>query len=264
MDLPPSPSDPSRPTYLSAKNLPETMQPREKLKKFSAARLTDEELIAVILGSGAPGNNVVDLAKALLIKLEINHVSLADAQYEDFLRLSREHDKQLAGFGEVKCVQLAAAMELARRVNCQIQKERPADYANNPDCVYQILFPLLRELQQEKFWVLALDVKNGLIGQPLEVSVGTIDQAMVHPREVFKLPIRFAAKNLILAHNHPTGDPTPSRQDLDLTRRMIECGELLGIPILDHIVIGSHRGRDDREAYVSLRRDFPRIFKRKD
>ena len=119
--------------------------------------------------------------------------------------------------------------------------------------VYRLLAPLCKESAQESFFVILLNTKSNVIGTPTEVTRGLLDACPVHPREVFRQAVAASAAAVILAHNHPSGDPTPSREDIEVTRRLIDAGQILGIPVFDHVVLGTAGAGDDTAAYVSLR-----------
>ena len=226
--------------------MPAELRPREAFQKIGAKKLSVDQLLAIILRSGLPGTNVVDLARQLLTRFN-GLGGLARAEYGDILQ------KKIPGLGPVKAMELAAALELGNRVAQELAADRDTSTITAPQDIFNLLrFQTLLD-KQEHFWVLLLDVKNKLIVPPEEIAVGTLDFAMVHPRDVFMKAIRFGAARIILAHNHPSGDPKPSRQDVELTNRMVACGELMGIPVIDHIVIG--RKAPNSRGYISLREE---------
>jgi len=238
---------PDRAVYPDAprtvKNLPEEMRPREEFQRRGAEHVPDEILLALLLRSGVPGKNVTELAREILRRFG----GLADLAKADFAELL---GSKIKGLGKVKCMELAAALELGRRA--ARQGPRPDTPAiREPESVYRIVSPLARTLQQEIFWALLLDTKNKLIGQPVETTRGLLDSSPVHPREVFSKAVRYSAASVILAHNHPSGDPTPSKEDIDITRRLIEAARILGIRVVDHLVVG--KPTPSAPGYVSLR-----------
>ena len=222
--------------------LPE-MRPREALMKRGAEHLPDDALLAIVLRSGRRGRNVVELAGDLLHAFG-GLGSLSRATVEEI----RAH--RISGVGEVKAIDIAAAFELGRRAAHQTSGEE-APSVRDPESVVRVLRPLTHKLQQEVFWTLLLDTKNRLIGHPVEVTRGLLDASLVHPREVFATAIKHAAAAVILAHNHPSGDPTPSPEDLRITRQLIDASRILGIRILDHVIVV--RETPDRPSHLSLR-----------
>ena len=151
-------------------------------------------------------------------------------------------------------MELAAALEISRRALTHQQRHDSRDDAcpvREPESVYRLLAPLARGLQQEVFWTVLLNTKNRLIGQPIETTRGLLDTSPVHPREVFAKAVRYSAASVILAHNHPSGDPTPSKEDIDITRRLIEAARILGIRVLDHLIVG--KPSPTSPGFVSLR-----------
>jgi DNA repair protein RadC len=208
-------------------------RPRERLMTHGVTRLTTRELVAVVLGSGTPGRPAAAVAGELIERAGGLHA------------LARAGARELAGVrgvGPARGARLAAAFDLGRRALASTAGERRA-IAGAAD-VFARLCPRVAGLAQEVFLVLALDARNGVL-EEVEVARGCLTGVEVHPREVFRPLIRAAAAAAVVAHNHPSGDPTPSRDDLELTQRLREVGELVGIPVLDHVIIaGDH--------YVSL------------
>lgn len=230
---------------LTVKELPLAMQPREEFQRRGAENVPDEILLALLLRSGMRGKNVTELARELLRRYK----GLADLSKADFEEL---RGLKIKGLGKVKCMELAAALELGRRA--ARHQQLPCENAppiREPESVCRILSPLARNLQQEIFWALLLDVKNRLIGQPIETTRGLLDTSPVHPREVFSKAVRYGAASVILAHNHPSGDPTPSKEDIDITRRLIEAARILGIRVVDHVIVG--KPTPSSPGFVSLR-----------
>ncbi len=201
-------------------------RPREKMVKGGAAALSDAELMALILRSGAGGVTAVDLAKSLLIAFG-GLRQIATRSVQELL-----HHR---GVGETKGAALLAAFELGRRLVAEGPAER--SQIRGPDDVARIYTPLLRDRRQEVFKVLLLDSANHLL-RDVEVSTGILNSALVHPREVFRAAIAEPAASVILLHNHPSGNPEPSTEDLQITRQLVEAGKIMGIPVHDHIVLG--------------------------
>ena len=228
---------------LTVRELLPGLRPREALAQRGAAQLPDDALLAILLRNGRPGRNVVELARDVLQSFD-GVGPLSRASFEEIVA------RGFAGLGRVKAMEIAAAMELGRRAAAQTPAEE-APFVRDPASVLQQLRPLLNDLRQEVFWALLLDTRNRLIGRPQEISRGLLDSSPVHPREVFATAIRHAAAAVILAHNHPSGDPTPSIEDLRVTRQLIEASRILGIRVIDHVIVG--RETDQRPGHLSLR-----------
>jgi DNA repair protein RadC len=223
------------------------MRPRELLLQRGAENVPDEILLAILLRTGLPGKNVTELARELL-RRSGGFEGLAKADFHELRNL------RIKGLGKVKCMELAAALELSRRALAQhsLQDTRHEEQPiREPESVYRLLVPLARGQQQEIFWAVLLNTKNRIIGQPIETTRGLLDSSPVHPREVFSKAVRYSAASVILAHNHPSGDPTPSKEDVDITRRLIEAARILGIRVVDHLIVG--RPTPSSPGYVSLR-----------
>lgn len=233
---------------MTVKELPLAMRPREEFERRGAENVSDEILLAIILRTGTKGRNVTELARALLCRCE-GLANLAEKDYQELLSF------KIKGLGRVKCMELAAALEISRRATQQRQEDerqtRNAPTLRNPESVYRLFAPLASNLQQEVFWVLLLNTKNRPIGQPIETTRGLLDASPVHPREVFSRAIRYSAASVVLAHNHPSGDPTPSSEDIETTRRLMDAARILGLRVIDHLVIG--RASDRSPGFVSLR-----------
>lgn len=149
-------------------------------------------------------------------------------------------------------MELAVALELGRRASLTMHAPVPR-FIKDPQSVSRIMAPLLHNLRQEIFWVIMLDTKSKMIGQPVETTRGLLDSSPTHPREVFKKAIRCNAAAVILVHNHPSGDPTPSREDIEATRRIVESARIIGIPVFDHVVVGTATLTSSDVNFVSLR-----------
>ncbi|HQA07292.1 MAG TPA: DNA repair protein RadC [Syntrophomonadaceae bacterium] len=205
------------------------MRPREKLLRSGEATLSDAELLAILIREGTSGLSALELAQQIL------------AEHGGSLRFLRETSiEELTchpGIGPAKAALLKAAVEIGRRISIDVKQKL---VIKSPDDVKHLLMEDMRFLQQEHFRVLYLDRKGGLIFIE-DVSKGGLHSAIVHPREVFKTAIKRSAASVILVHNHPSGDPNPSTEDIQITRRLIEAGNLIGIEVLDHIIIGEHK-----------------------
>lgn len=201
------------------------MRPREKLLAAGEASLSESELLAIIMGMGTKNLNALDLARSLLASHGgLRH--LKEASLEELIAHR--------GIGPAKGASIKAALELGRRIALTTWEKMPI---KSPDDVKNMVMEEMRYYDREHFRVLYLDRKGGLISME-DVSIGGLHSSQVHPREVFKTAVKRSAASLILVHNHPSGDPTPSREDIEITRRLISAGQLMGIEVLDHIVIG--------------------------
>lgn len=207
------------------KELPLAERPRERLLRHGTDVLSSMELIAVILGSGTRGKSVLALSQELISHFgSLNHLS--DATVEDLC--------QVKGLGKAKAMQLKAALSLGCRMNRE--KSTLNEKLDTPLKAYLWVRDFVTQEKKEVFGVILLDARGGAIRWEI-VSVGTLTQTLAHPREVFYPAIRHLAASLILVHNHPSGDPTPSKEDCHLTRRLISASHSISIPILDHLII---------------------------
>ncbi|GAB2672948.1 DNA repair protein RadC [Paenibacillus thermoaerophilus] len=214
---------------LTLREMPQEERPRERMLAQGAKALSNAELLAVLLRTGSVRESAVTLAQRLLAEAG-GLRGLAERTTEELTRLR--------GIGVAKALQVQAGIELGRRLSAAARESAPVLRA--PRDVAELLMEELRFLRQEHFVVLYLNTKNRLIGKET-LSVGSLNATVVHPREVFRSAILRSAASIICAHNHPSGDPEPSREDVLLTRRLAEAGELIGIRLLDHVVIGDHR-----------------------
>jgi len=212
------------------KKWPEGERPREKMLQHGASALSEAELLALILGSGdaASGRSALDLGRDLLLRFNALR-SLADASCAEM--------QSVKGIGPAKATCLKAALELAGRVRGDGRPIESLTRFTSASQVFEHLNFEFRDRRKEYFMALLLDGKNRIIKR-VQISEGSLNQSIVHPREVFNVAVRESAAALILLHNHPTGDPTPSPEDLEVTRRLSEAGDLMGIKVLDHIIIG--------------------------
>lgn len=220
------------------RELPEEDRPREKLLARGPNALTNAELIAILLRTGYTGRNVLDVAKDLL------------AKYSTLTALSRcsvDEIAQVKGIKGVKAIELVTAFQLAQRIAHEQLVEQKID---TPEIVYDLLGAAMRALQKESLRVILLDTRYRLL-RIEEVSLGSLNESIAHPREVFRPAIISAAYGVIVVHNHPSGDPSPSQSDHSLTRRLAEAAELLQIKLLDHIIIGAPA--DNRSPYFSFK-----------
>ena len=210
------------------KDMPSGDRPRERLAYAGAGALSNAELLAIILRVGTGGENVLSLSQRLL-----NQYGLAGLYRTSIGELAQEK-----GLGEAKIVQIKAAFELGRRLLATAPDERPQ--IRTPTDAANILMSEMRLLEQEQMRVVLLDTRNRLIGAPL-MYVGGLNTTLVRVSELFRDAIRHNAAALIVAHNHPSGDPSPSPEDVSVTREIIQAGQLLDIEVLDHLIIGQQR-----------------------
>lgn len=207
------------------KEYPEELRPREKLLFFGSESLSDQELLAILLRTGTKEKSALDLAQELLLAGGFIYLT----------QVSMEELKGRKGIGLAKAAQLKAAVEIGRRLSRREMGVKPV--IQTPVEAANLLMGEMSYLDREHFKVINLNTKNQVMVIE-EVSVGSLNASLVHPREVFKLPIKRSAARLILVHNHPSGDVQPSREDVALTERLCQAGTLLGIEILDHLIIG--------------------------
>ena len=200
-------------------------RPRERLWARGTHALGDEELLTILLGTGVRAHSARSVAADLVATCG-GVVAIA--------RASPRELAQVIGVGPERATRIAAAFELGRRA---VEVEQHREQLGQAEDVYRVVGPRLAGLQQEVFLSIGLDIRNGML-DVVEVARGTVHGVEVHPREVFRPLIRMAAAGAVVVHNHPSGDPTPSADDVALTRRLREVGELLGIPVVDHVVIG--------------------------
>jgi len=223
------------------KDQPASERPRERLAAKGPEALSDAELIAILLRTGLKGVNVVEVGRQLLHRYAGSLQALARASVDDLCKVK--------GIGRDKAVTLIAAFTLARKMAEELQRESPV--LDNPEAVVALLKGQNLIKNVETLQVLLLNTRRRLI-RVEEITDGTIDTLLVHPREVFKAAIAANAAAVVLAHNHPSGDPTPSEADIKVTRDLIRAGQLLKIDVLDHVIIGratAERAKD----YSSLR-----------
>ncbi|MFZ1072603.1 MAG: DNA repair protein RadC [Verrucomicrobiia bacterium] len=225
---------------LRLKDQPASERPRERLVEHGADALSHAELIAILLRTGLKGMNAVEIGKQLIQKFGTLQ-ALARASVDDL--------QSVRGIGRDKAVTLVAAFALARKMAADLQRESPV--LDNPEAIVQLLREQNLVKNVETLQVLLLNSRRRLI-RVEPVTDGTIDTLLVHPREVFKAAIAANAAAVVLAHNHPSGDPTPSEADIKVTRDLIRAGQLLKIDVLDHVIIGRATA-ERRKDYASLR-----------
>ena len=216
--------DRSRPIRL--KDLPKDDRPQERLQRLGAPALADRELLAMIIRSGTSKKDVLTLADEMLTQA---------GSLSGLLRWDFSDFQEIKGIGKVKALQLSTQIEIAKRM---IRGERNQDIIlDEPQKVWEYLYPEVRSDTVERVWVLCLDRKNKLI-RAESVTSGTATGSLVHPREVFRPAIRHGATAIILAHNHPSGDPTPSSADLRVTKKIFEASKTVDLEMHDHVILG--------------------------
>jgi DNA repair protein RadC len=223
---------------LTIHELPEQERPRERLESLGASALSDNELIAILLRTGLQGASAIELGRQLI------------AQYGSLgavARCSVAELQKIRGIGHAKAVQLAAAFELGHRLGRERLVRQRMD---SPDLVFGLLGAEMRALAKESLRVVLLDTKLNLL-TVREVSLGSLNESIAHPREIFQPVFAHSAYAFILVHNHPSGDPTPSEADRRLTSRLAEAARLLQVQMLDHVIIGT--ADNGRQPYFSFR-----------
>ena len=209
---------------MKIKEMNEDSRPRERLLKFGIENLSNAEILAIMLRTGSQGENVIEMSNRL-----INEYGL-DKLFECSLKELQE----IKGIGPAKAMQILSMFELLKRHN---QSKKPVKKITCAEDVFNLFHERLKDKKEEHFYVLMLNTQNYIIGDKL-ISKGILDASIIDPREVFKPAIRNSSARIILVHNHPGGDPTPSKEDLEVTEKIVNAGEILGIKVLDHIIIG--------------------------
>ena len=212
---------------MSIKNMPDGERPREKMLYQGKESLSNSELLAILLRTGTQEKSALELANDILSVSGDGLIHLADCSIEELTSVK--------GMGTAKACQLMAAIELGKRVATCPRKEKPV--ISSPEDVARLFMEKMRYYKKEYFKVLLLDSKGKVIEES-DVSVGDLNSAVIHPREVFLQAVRRSAAAVVLLHNHPSGDPQPSIQDIETTERLMESAKVLGINIVDHIIIG--------------------------
>jgi DNA repair protein RadC len=209
---------------------PEQDRPRERLWAVGPAALTGQELLAILLGTGRAGRDALAVAGDVLERVDGSLRRLAGRPLGEVARIP--------GVGRSKAARLAAALELGRRVGAE--REPPPERIRGPADVHRFYAPRVRDLPVEEFHVLALGSQSQVLGDLL-ITRGILNSSLVHPREVFRAAIAEAAAGIIVVHNHPSGDPTPSADDRAVTRQLVDAGRLLDLPVYDHVIVGGDR-----------------------
>lgn len=219
---------------LLLREIPSEERPRERMHRYGAAALSNAELLAILLRTGTVSESAVNLAERLLSKAR---------GLRQLVDMTVEQLTAVRGIGLAKALQLKAGIEIGRRLAAS--RMEPATAVRSPKDAADLVMEELRYLQKEHFMVLFLNTKNHVIGRET-MSIGSLNASIVHPREVFRSAISRSSASIICLHNHPSGDPTPSPEDIEVTRRLTEAGRIVGIEVLDHIIIA------DR-SYTSLK-----------
>lgn len=213
------------------KDIPQEERPRERLLRYGAQVLSDAELLAVLIRTGTRSESALVLAQRILKgdggKNGLTYV--IDATVEELSKIK--------GIGTAKAVQIKAAVELGRRISSYRGRQQVT--ITSPLDVKDLLMEEMRFLEKEHFKAILLNTKNHVISIE-DISIGSLNSSIVHPREVFKPAIKRSSASVILVHNHPSGDPTPSREDIEVTSRLVNAGNVLGIAVLDHVIIGNN------------------------
>ncbi|MEI5993406.1 RadC family protein [Candidatus Enterococcus mansonii] len=221
---------------LFIREMPEDCLPRERLEEVGEKALSNQELLAILLRTGSKDSHVMDVASKFLNYF--NHLyELKNATLNEMM--------EIKGIGRIKAIELRAAIEFGYRIQQSTQMK--FGKVSSSYQIAQNLMYELQDLQQEHLVCLYLNTKNEVIKQET-VFKGSLNQSVAHPREIFRSAVKYSAARLILAHNHPSGNPTPSESDIHFTQRMQECGKMMGIDVLDHIIIGE-------QVYISMREE---------
>lgn len=221
--------------YTTIKEMPECERPREKLLTYGVNALSNAELLAIILSTGTKEMSAIDLANNIIHSSKEGLRVLTNSTIEE-LSLTK-------GVGLAKSSQIIAAIELGKRI--ALTSKANNYKVKSPDDVSHLLMEEMRYLKKEFFNIILLNTKNEVIAVE-NISIGSVNASIVHPREVFVRAIKRTSSSIILVHNHPSGDPHPSKEDINITKRLVEAGKLIGIEVLDHIIIGDN-------VYISLK-----------
>jgi DNA repair protein RadC len=216
------------------RDVPHEERPRERMQQFGAQALSNAELLAILLRTGTYAESAVRLAQKVLIEA---------GSLRNLVDMNREQLMTIKGIGSAKALQIQASIELGRRLARTSMSDTIT--IRSPQDVSTYLMEDLRYLQKEHFVCLFLNTKNHVIGQET-LSMGSLNASIVHPREVFRAAIKRSSASIICVHNHPSGDPTPSPEDIQMTARLVEAGQIIGIEVLDHIILGD-------QNFVSLK-----------
>lgn len=216
-------------TSLMIREVPLEDRPRERMLQYGAGALSHAELLAILLRTGTVSESAIHLASRILSE---------SGGLRSLVDMSKDQLTQIKGIGDAKALQIQAGIELGRRLAKSAFTERVT--IRSPKDIADLVSEDLRYLQKEHFVCLFLNTKNHLLAQET-LSMGSLNASIVHPREVFRAAIKRSSASIICVHNHPSGDPTPSPEDIALTHRLVEAGSIIGIEVLDHVIIGDQR-----------------------
>lgn len=222
--------------HVPLRHYPDSLKPRERLQDVGPEQLSPVELVAILLGTGSQEQTALDLAQALMLQLPEGDLAALG-------KMTLHQLCALPGLGPAKATRILAALELGRRVTLAEMPLRKG--LGSPAAVYELLRPQFAHQSQEHFVVLFVDTKNRLLAQKV-ITKGILNGTLIHPREIFQQALAHGAYAFLAAHNHPSGDPQPSPEDLETTRQLIRCGKLMQIELLDHLIVG-------RQGFCSLR-----------
>ena len=210
---------------MKIKEMPIDGRPRERFIKHGASALSDAELMAIILRTGTKNENVIDMSNRLI----------AEKGLDKIFECSLEELQEIKGIGPSKAMQLLSMAELGKRYT---NSKQPVKRITNAKDIFDLFHERLKNEKQEHFYIVLLSTKNHIVGEHL-VAKGVLDSAILEPREVFRPAIKGAASRIILIHNHPSGDPSPSDEDIDVTKKLIDAGNVINIKVLDHVIVGN-------------------------
>ncbi len=210
---------------MKIKEMPEQNRPRERFQKYGSSVLSDSELLAIILRTGTIGENVTDMSNRLIKEYGLD--KLFDCSLKEL--------QKIKGIGPSKAMQVLAMAELGKRYS---QAKNPINKITQAKDVFDLFHNRLKNEKQEHFYIVMLNTKNHIIGEQL-ISRGILDASIIHPREIFKEAIKNSSSKILVVHNHPSGDPTPSKEDIEVTKKLIEIGEMINIHVLDHVIVGN-------------------------
>lgn len=216
-------------TSLMLREVPTEERPRERMLQYGAGALSHAELLAIILRTGTVSESALRLASRILSE---------SGGLRSLVDMSKDQLTQIKGIGDAKALQIMAGIELGRRIAKSTFSERIT--IRSPKDIANLMSEELRYLQKEHFVCLFLNTKNHVLAQET-LSMGSLNASIVHPREVFRAAIKRSSASIVCVHNHPSGDPTPSPEDIQLTHRLVEAGTIIGIEVLDHVIIGDQR-----------------------
>ena len=218
----------SKESSFTVRDLPRQERPRERLQRFGPEALSAQELLALVIGRGIPKKSVMNIAQELLTRFG-NVKAISQATIEEL--------SQIKGIGLAKAAQIKACFELGRRED--LEPELKNFDIKDPEAVVKAIRASIKDKAKEHFKLILLNPRNKIIGIST-ISIGTLNASLVHPREVFKDAITHSAASVVLAHNHPSGDPEPSEDDISITKRLMEVGKILGVEVIDHIIVGKN------------------------